>query len=75
MTGEEAWEFVKKHASQLGEHFDSVQIFCTKHDGAEGTASVNCGEGNWFARYGQIREWVEKNEERSRKVVRNEDTE
>ena len=66
MTGEEAWEFVKKHASQLGEHFDSVQIFCSKYEGSEGTASVNCGEGNWFARYGHVKQWLIKEEEYAR---------
>jgi hypothetical protein len=75
MTGEEAFEFVKKHVAQLGEHFDSVQVFCTKDEGEAGTASVDLGSGNWFARYGQVREWIEQKDERSRNAIRMEDRE
>lgn len=51
---------LKKHVEQLGEHYDCVQIFCSRHMPAEadGTVSVNWGSGNWFARFGQVREWM-----------------
>lgn len=51
---------VKLHVSQLGEHFDNVQIFVNRHMPSEldGTRSFNYGSGNWFARYGQITEWL-----------------
>lgn len=49
----------------LGEHFDTVQIFCTRYEGAS-TVSVNKGTGNWHARAGQVREWVVKVEEEQR---------
>lgn len=66
---------IQKHVDALGEHFDSVQIFVTRHDAAieDGTVSANLGSGNWFARYGQTREWVVKNDERARESVRHED--
>jgi hypothetical protein len=41
--------------------FDSVQIFCTRHrQDCQSTISVHRGDGNWFARIGQIKEWVIK---------------
>lgn len=44
----------------LGEHFDSVRIFATRHESGErdGTLKFNYGAGNWFATYGQVREWL-----------------
>lgn len=55
---------------RLSEHFDSVQIFVTKviEDGQ--TAAVQKGCGNWYARRGQVQEWVAKEDEGSRDAVR-----
>lgn len=55
---------LKSHAAQLGEHFDTVQIFVTRHDPSkdDGTVSAFEGTGNWFARYGQVRNWLLKEE-------------
>lgn len=66
---------IQKHVDALGEHFETVQIFCTRHDAAieDGTISVVLGSGNWFARYGVVREWLVKNDERARESVRRED--
>lgn len=58
---------VKKALQDLGEHFDSVMIFCTRHEGDDrGSARVAKGTGNWYARYGQVREWLVKEEEEAR---------
>lgn len=53
-------EMVINAAKMLGEHFDSVQIFCTRHEGGPdgGTFSTSRGVGNFYARYGQVREWL-----------------
>ena len=52
---------LQKAMDMLSEHFCTVQIFCTRHDGADDcTSSFRKGCGNWFARYGQIREFVDK---------------
>lgn len=61
-------ERVKRYVTQLGEHFECVQIFVSRHIPAEldGTISTNQGSGNWFARYGQIREWITYEEQRMR---------
>ena len=46
---------------QLGEHFDAVQIFATRHESGEhdGTLRFHVGVGNWYARYGQITYWLQ----------------
>lgn len=65
-------ELVQRAAEQLGEHFDTVQIFVSRHMPAEadGTFTTQWGVGNWFARAGQIAEWVNANEEHTREKVR-----
>lgn len=52
----------------LAIHFDSVQIFCTKHGGGCSESATD-GDGNWWARFGQISEWVTKEKHRSRREV------
>jgi len=65
-------EMLRKSAEALGEHWDSVQIFCTRHESGakDGTVNVKYGLGNWFSRYGQIREWLIASEEDTRVSVR-----
>ena len=59
------------HVNQLAEHYDSVQIFVTRMEGEKDqTRSIQRGAGNWFARYGQVREWVTVEEEEMRQRVR-----
>lgn len=61
---------LKRHVAILSEHFDSVHIFATRHLGDEGTISCQEGCGNWFARKGQITEWVLKQDEGTRLEVK-----
>lgn len=65
-------EMVKRAVESLGEHFDTVHIFTTRHDPESegGTVNISWSAGNWFARYGQISEWLIKSNERSKKFVR-----
>lgn len=60
MTPAEDIERVQAHVNALIEHFDTVQIFVTRHMPAEadGTISINDGKGNWHARHGQVRDWI-----------------
>ena len=69
---EEDVEIVKKACTALGEHFDTVHVFATRHDPAtlDGTVTVAYGAGSWFARYGQIQEWMIKQDEQARLKVR-----
>lgn len=65
---------LKKHCIQLSEHFDSVQIFATRHDHDEGrTLKANRGHGNWYANFGCVSEWVDEQRERIRQSVRDEE--
>ena len=57
------------HVARLEEHFDTVQIFCSRGSDDGGTITCQLGGGNWFARYGQIRQWIVKQEEEFRQEV------
>lgn len=71
-------QIVKDATAQLGEHFDSVQIFVTRFepgpddDPNAGTVNIDFGSGNWFARFGQVENWVDKCRERTKEKVRQE---
>lgn len=47
--------------SVLREHFDTVQVFATRH-GTDGTNYYSSGSGNFCARYGQVSLWVKREE-------------
>ncbi len=50
---------VEAAVNQLSEHFDTVQIFVTKHDGASDfTFAGSRQSGPIYTRYGQVREWL-----------------
>lgn len=68
---------VKRHVAELGEHFDSVQIFVTRFEAGveQHTVSVQLGSGNWFARMGHIRDWLVKEDEATRLKVRKDESE
>lgn len=54
-----AMRVLKAHTHALMSRFDTVQIFVTKHDDKDGsTQSFVFGEGNFYARLGQIEEWI-----------------
>jgi hypothetical protein len=67
MTDEDAqqdMDWIKAACEQLGEHFDTVQIFVTRFDPEDGTTNIDWGSGDWFARYGKVKQWVLKEERR-----------
>ena len=59
-------KIVKDACARLSEHFDVVQIFVSKNpvelpDGtleAGDTPCISRGIGNYFARYGQVQDWL-----------------
>lgn len=68
---EEDRALLKRHLAQLAEHFDSIRIFVTRHDGADGeTMAFSEGVGNYYAQFGQINEWVERMRECTREHER-----
>lgn len=68
-------KMVEDAANALAEHFDSVQIYTTRYEPAveDGTVNIAFGVGNFFTRYGQVIEWIAKQDERSRESVRKEE--
>lgn len=61
LAKEEIEAILRKHCAQLSEHFDTVQIFVTRQEGAD-TGCSAYGTGNWFARFGQVKLWARANE-------------
>lgn len=68
---------VEKAVESLKEFYDTVHVFVTRHEGGGvGTVNIQIGAGNWFARKGQVIEWLAKEDESTRHSVRKrEDTE
>ena len=65
------YELCDRLAQELSEHFDTVQIFTSRHiGGGEGTRSIAIGRGNWFARVGQVQAWLAAEDECNRIEVR-----
>jgi len=54
---------INKAIDELSEFFDTVHVFATR-DEPDGTVALQRGAGNWYARYGQIELWVEKEKRR-----------
>jgi len=65
-----------KVCQDLGEHYDTVQVFVTRHtpgdDEESGTINAHTGRGNWLARLGQVKDWVIKQDEKTRISCREE---
>lgn len=53
-------KLISDAVDRLAEHFDTVQIFASRHEPTteNGTVHWEVGRGSWFARYGQIRTWL-----------------
>lgn len=74
---DEAIEVLDRHlaviATNLGEHFDTVQIVATLQLKDGSTMRFNKGTGNMYARIGSCREWVMMQENGGRVVGCDED--
>lgn len=74
MTDDERLDVLKRHTAQIMEHFDAIQIFATKENAEEQTTTVmSWGGGNWYARFGQVQEWIVQQNARAEIKVRRED--
>jgi hypothetical protein len=51
-------QYVNGIAADLMRHFDSVQIFVTRQEPCKNTLAFSIGSGNWYARFGQVQEWL-----------------
>jgi hypothetical protein len=54
----EAVEPVKRSCAFLLKHFEHVQVFAQRRTRDGSTETVAWGEGNYYARFGQVRQWV-----------------
>lgn len=61
MTNAEYTKIVFDAAAALGEHFDAVQILVSTSEG-DGTYNCKQGVGNYYARLGLAREFVNEDE-------------
>lgn len=55
--GAKRLELLANQCRVLMASFDTVQIFATKAEGGK-TEHFHSGDGNYFARYGQIKLWT-----------------
>ena len=63
-------KIVREAVGRLYEHFDTVQVMVSRHHPEGGTAHVNMGSGNMFARLGQCRDWLSREDEHCREFIR-----
>lgn len=71
-TSDPGEELLKKCVLDLGEHFESVQIFTTRQTDDNATERNSCGNGDWAARFGCVSMWLIAEKERLRERVRSE---
>ena len=69
---ESSLAMLEGHASQIMEHFDTVQIIATRHNPETGTGLAHVGRGNHYARVGACREWMMKMDTETRIQAREE---
>lgn len=55
-------KILETRVENLRAHFDSVQIVATRFNENGSTTLYDAGDGNWFARYGSLKDWVRKQE-------------
>ena len=60
MNDDALQKLISQKVSELAEHFDSVRIFATRNseDGKCKTRAYDDGAGNFYAQFGQIKEWI-----------------
>jgi len=65
-------ERVEKAVRDLGEYYDSVQIFVSRHESAiaDGTIMLERGGGNVLTRIGHVRQWLIQQDEYVRAATR-----
>lgn len=70
-------KLIDEFLDRVMEHVDSVQVFINKKatDGEDGTRFISKGRGNWFARYGHVKNWTIREEHGTRMDMENEDDE
>lgn len=64
MTNEEVTALIDSKVNQLSEHFDAVQILVSWPSAGNGGGTMSCyrGSGNYFARTGMARDFMNRDE-------------
>ena len=67
-----ALKAMEEALAKLRDHFENVQIFCSRldPDGSCDTQRLILGKGNMYARVGQVRDWLTMAEEQTREEAR-----
>lgn len=60
---------LERHVAIIAEHCDSVRIIATVNRGDGVYGRISRGEGNYFAQYGSIRDWLVQTEQETRNVA------
>ena len=63
-------EVVEAALNAISEHWENVIILCNRAMDAHETKCMVRSRGNYYARLGQVREWLSKEEEKDRIEVR-----
>lgn len=72
----EQQKLVDDVVTKLSDHFDSIHVFVTQHDGAsDQTQCYESGAGNFYAQLGQIREWLCIQDQYQRQYAKRKDAE
>lgn len=58
-------KLIEETVDNLSQHFDTVHVLATRYEGSD-TLNISKGSGNWYARYGQMREWLLKADEQTK---------
>jgi len=71
MSDDDLNKFLDSHAQAIMEHCDSVRIFATVHDPSGGeTKMLTRGQGNYYAQFGSVKEWLARIDEYDREYIR-----
>lgn len=70
---EQVDKLTEEYLNKVSEFTDSVRVFATITEEANVTHSFNVGRGNYYAQRGNILEWMNVQDERERKMVREEE--
>lgn len=64
-------EQLEKVLGSLGEQWENIQVFLNRTDpNGHGTQKLIMGRGNFYARKGQVRDWLDGDDESTREESR-----
>lgn len=58
LTSKQAAALLERAAAMISEHFDAVEILASRGLPQGGTQCIKRGAGNWYARQGMAREFI-----------------